>query len=180
MVYETIFQSTLPAGEATTFSSGLPQIKQFQSTLPAGEATWLFLGRRRSRRDFNPRFPRGKRRRPPPTRPTPHTISIHASRGGSDACILPHHGRHFHFNPRFPRGKRPLLHFPFLLPPPISIHASRGGSDERRFSYFSFHRISIHASRGGSDGNHQLQGRCCRLYFNPRFPRGKRQSLSIR
>ncbi len=79
-----IFQSTLPAGEATALDPYLEQIAKisihasrggsdiarknsfttsarFQSTLPAGEATHGLWAARSSARHFNPRFPRGKR-----------------------------------------------------------------------------------------------------------------------
>ncbi len=106
---------------------------------------------RRRKRNFNPRFPRGKR--------------LHDFPAGG-------HGEDF--NPRFPRGKRlynccihsTLSAFQSTLPAGeatgffdmillhrlISIHASRGGSDLhplRRAMIVTC--ISIHASRGGSD-----------------------------
>ena len=56
------------------------------------------------------------------------TISIHASRGGSDFSILAKITAFF-----------------------ISIHASRGGSDALSNASLSDRAISIHASRGGSD-----------------------------
>ena len=191
------FQSTLPAGEATfefftcwvivaisihASRGGSDREADrngsdvgFQSTLPAGEAT--LRGRpagQKSRHNFNPRFPRGKRqKRSGPLTGVPAFqstlpageatadeisksialyISIHASRGGSDDCLD-------------------------LLPnvPDISIHASRGGSDPGTGSSGSSSRfqstlpageatngditssvaadISIHASRGGSDSD---------------------------
>ena len=55
------FQSTLPAGEATTRVYHYFIKARFQSTLPAGEATFVLAT----------------------TVPVAH-ISIHASRGGSD------------------------------------------------------------------------------------------------
>ena len=57
------FQSTLPAREATpSFRTFLPVVSIFQSTLPAREATSLFFTVKSFYQDFNPRFPRGKRR----------------------------------------------------------------------------------------------------------------------
>ena len=123
--------------------------------------------------NFNPRFPRGKRRRTaspkcggkgfqstlPAGEATAklreHTdrlaISIHASRGGSDGLAEV-----------FTEMRRA-----------ISIHASRGGSDQHRRHYRLRFGISIHASRGGSDVGHD--GGNARIHnFNPRFPRGKR------
>ena len=100
------------------------------------------------------------------------------------------------FNPRFPRGKRHHCQV-YQLRKLISIHASRGGSDEMQNDAIKADIISIHASRGGSDhAQAHYQGRTpfqstlpageatlyriqalrARRYFNPRFPRGKRQS----
>ena len=57
------------------------------------------------------------------------TISIHASRGGSDPVDAVFFNRHL-----------------------ISIHASRGGSDKHlEETGAKDETISIHASRGGSD-----------------------------
>ena len=149
--------------------------KLFQSTLPAREATSVARDCKGSVH-FNPRFPRGKR---PPHQhqyrcDTP--ISIHASREGSDGkgfefihglaifqstlpareatrTVTPSETRIVHFNPRFPRGKRlgkALLHAAENI---ISIHASREGSDRNLLSLtFAY------------------------AHFNPRFPRGKRLS----
>ncbi len=60
--------------------------KEFQSTLPAGEATWHKVIFRIIKDDFNPRFPRGKRLLFVFEFSGFFSISIHASRGGSD-CI---------------------------------------------------------------------------------------------
>ena len=56
----------------------------FQSTLPAGEATTERERVADDRKNFNPRFPRGKR---------PSKASDRERKNN--------------FNPRFPRGKRP-------------------------------------------------------------------------
>ena len=235
------FQSTLPAGEATRhFLSSIHPLV-FQSTLPAGEATLSHGQDRQRQHNFNPRFPRGKRRAAGNAFDSACAISIHASRGGSDLALPAFSMSSGNFNPRFPRGKRPadklrsqLIHgFQSTLPageataqvsarssaPRISIHASRGGSDllkidflpadidfnprfprgkrlcsseesiiisyfnprfprgkrqDGKFEYAVVPSISIHASRGGSD----IDIHCIsagRIDFNPRFPRGKRQ-----
>ena len=81
-----------------------------------------------------------------------------------------------YFNPRFPRGKR--LHKPVLCSGvcPISIHASREGSDASPdFVWQLSSRISIHASREGSDVPFTVNS-LLPADFNPRFPRGKRQT----
>ena len=166
------FQSTLPAGEATTRVYHYFIKARFQSTLPAGEATVLSTT----------------------ILPVSH-ISIHASRGGSDLCLGYNRSCCPYFNPRFPRGKR-LSHVCIcnLLPnfnprfPRGKRQCANGGSDSRKHFNPRFPRgkrppralcnmgrlyISIHASRGGSD----LLDRCrpgLQNHFNPRFPRGKR------
>ncbi len=79
--------------------------------------------------NFNPRFPRGKRHENPGKQHQSASISIHASRGGSDRSYF----RQLH------------------RPAGISIHASRGGSDKGLIDLAYRSGISIHASRGGSD-----------------------------
>ena len=166
------FQSTLPAGEATNLRYFLKQVFQisihasrggsdiflsivprrpiFQSTLPAGEATLLMREIWPTYAYFNPRFPWGKRQRKDAALFVWGCISIHASRGGSDASNHSKSNRKYisihasrggsdvpistirtaitNFNPRFPRGKRHsrMAGLQFIS---ISIHASRGGSD---------------------------------------------------
>ena len=62
-------------------------MKAFQSTLPAGEATSENIGPLWAKSNFNPRFPRGKRQRNRFDRDALTYISIHASRGGSDNLL---------------------------------------------------------------------------------------------
>ncbi len=102
---------------------------RFQSTLPVGEATAI------SRRalcqvTISIHASRGGSDRERSVRDaTRGAISIHASRGGSD------------------RDDRHRVQVPVI----ISIHASRGGSDVYKSIIIRKHSISIHASRGGSD-----------------------------
>ena len=101
-----LFQSTLPAREATKTIAGIGSTAVFQSTLPAREATEADSAVLLPGRNFNPRFPRGKRphclltvmlllkfqstlpAREATSRPSGGAfllvISIHASREGSD------------------------------------------------------------------------------------------------
>ena len=81
---DRLFQSTLPAGEATPSFTNSRRRAIFQSTLPAGEATNGNRFYQVTLYNFNPRFPRGKR-------------------PGHDSCRR-HQAEYF--NPRFPRGKR--------------------------------------------------------------------------
>ena len=129
-------------------------------------------------------------------------ISIHASRGGSDAA-----GKHWiiwrqKFQSTLPAGEATYAVKFYSCVHGISIHASRGGSDVHHGKVRWETVISIHASRGGSDpviasrrvGALQFQSTlpageatsaapsyCPGWWnFNPRFPRGKRPSLSSR
>ena len=130
------FQSTLPAGEATSRAgtgnirhrisihasrggsdrSSLLQnlyLRKFQSTLPAGEATAKFLLWARDILTFQSTLPAGEATRYIHYQKCYQPISIHASRGGSDKSALCRPTGRQYFNPRFPRGKR--LCFPSLL-----------------------------------------------------------------
>ena len=82
-----------------------------------------------TQRDFNPRFPWGKRRRASPSSTAPATFQSTLPVGEATGIRPRLHRGTKYFNPRFPWGKRPLaaLVNAFLLG--ISIHASRGGSD---------------------------------------------------
>ena len=108
----------------------------------------------------------------------PGHISIHAPRGGSDACNNRIFGDHVHFNPRSPWGERlqsiekmqEAFKFQSTLPVGgatfnagelipflcISIHAPRGGSDNLVGRFRNNRLISIHAPRGGSDNGNQI------------------------
>ena len=170
-----IFQSTLPVGGETDYSTSCLPSAQFQSTLPVGGATAEYV--------FDQ---------------MPVDISIHAPRGGSDIfwAMLVLSVRHF--NPRSPWGERPCISDGYAGRRLISIHAPRGGSDRTSwiFTILSSHfnprspwgerrprwtvssvrqrfqstlpvggatvgdnilkpdaDISIHAPRGGSDGD---------------------------
>ena len=103
-----LFQSTLPAGGATSILTlVLTSPFLFQSTLPAGGATKYRWYQRPGQRHFNPRSPRGERlftlreianaeifqstlpaggatRNAQINTITESLISIHAPRGGSD------------------------------------------------------------------------------------------------
>ena len=149
-------------------------------------------------KNFNPRFPRGKRRGRLMADYFFKGISIHASRGGSDATISNASGlpirfqstlpageatlsaaawaaTRTYFNPRFPRGKRLNPWDTPLRLYHISIHASRGGSDLISYSSsiaskkFQSTLPAGEATTSFSDYANQPQD------FNPRFPRGKRR-----
>ena len=100
------FNPRFPRGKRRVAYKQIDGEWKFQSTLPAGEATYA-----KDSPDGN------------------YTISIHASRGGSDSMSGLMAARNRYFNPRFPRGKRHVLAVDLIDSSIISIHASRGGSD---------------------------------------------------
>ena len=168
-----LFQSTLPAGEATSqpstrrtyssyFNPRFPRGKrrlagglianhqQFQSTLPAGEATTFLL------------WPRVRR-----------NISIHASRGGSDKMICAIRDGVPHFNPRFPRGKRRRLGGAVGQ---IAQFQSTLPAGEATYSSCPFTAVNTFQSTlpAGEATSAASPIWAQMSYFNPRFPRGKR------
>ena len=95
----------------------------FQSTLPAGEATQRCY-RRRIDRNFNPRFPRGKRRDKKEAYLDAYKFQSTPPAGEATSAAKSDDGVDYNFNPRFPRGKRlydegkklELLQFQSTLP----------------------------------------------------------------
>ena len=171
---ESRFQSTLPAREATEHAVNTDNLAVlFQSTLPAREATKVCILMHNLKGNFNPRFPRGKRRQQAQSRFPADNFNPRFPRGKRHQLTdilrgrrdfnprFPRGKRPQHpvlpgmppdFNPRFPRGKRPVVPFRLLLRHLISIHASREGSDLAAAGARGiFADISIHASREGSD-----------------------------
>ena len=180
---DLLFQSTLPAREATSGKiqkalTGLISIhasREGSDTrkrvyTPKSTGISIHASREGSdinyiencirKRNFNPRFPRGKRRFMFGLLTTLSAISIHASREGSDK-IAPRKGADIiYFNPRFPRGKRHAFSAEELPEELISIHASREGSDKSRPEVHLPRNISIHASREGSDPATTIKSAC--------------------
>ena len=101
-----IFQSTLPARGATTFTRWGCFWRIFQSTLPARGATFSRSARTCSLRYFNPRSPHGERQHDAKCQPPPkghfNPRSPHGERHWTDEC--PHNCQDF--NPRSPHGER--------------------------------------------------------------------------
>ena len=146
------FQSTLPVGEATRRVCLCGKVGHISIHASRGGSD-LFAGWILSRRkNFNPRFPWGKRpvasayvaksgifqstlpvgeaTYSPVGYSADGRISIHASRGGSDPGPRQCNGPDGYFNPRFPWGKRHGQLYTDSRDVAISIHASRGGSDD--------------------------------------------------
>ena len=168
-----LFQSTLPAREATEKQAAKAPKKEISIhasregsddgvTVLTAKASQISihasregsdraqLGALWALRNFNPRFPRGKR--PSGGRICTDFGIFQSTLPAREATYYGSDGvRHRH----------------------ISIHASREGSDPEEAAPFPLEIISIHASREGSDIRITS---FCRLtfYFNPRFPRGKR------
>ena len=132
----------------------LDDAKEFQSTLPARGATILYYWAQGLSRDFNPRSPRGERRRRRGGRSPPKGISIHAPREGSDHCHNMDKSGMGHFNPRSPRGERRLhRHTVFIMVPFQSTLPARGATVIAIFDWL------------------------LDLDFNPRSPRGERHCI---
>ena len=175
--------------------SGLHRL--FQSTLPAGEAT--------RHTSFNMPCPmtisihasRGGSDKVQFSSWQLSAISIHASRGGSDESKSNANDGFDIFQSTLPAGEATKDLINWVATRMISIHASRGGSDDMIVAPGMLTiPISIHASRGGSDVVVIMPStvvwkfqstlpageatRTCftlpitRTDFNPRFPRGKR------
>ena len=144
------FNPRFPWGKRPNTAPPCGSMETFQSTLPVGEATAALFHKYAGR-----------------------TISIHASRGGSDVIpslmllrtlvfqsTLPvgeatndnsTRGSSKAFQSTLPVGEATLFARLQLSARGISIHASRGGSDQWNVHIKNSNRISIHASRGGSD-----------------------------
>ena len=125
--------------------------------------------------DFNPRSPRGERRRCMCAPERRNFISIHAPRGGSDGPVLLSPSYHRYFNPRSPRGERRRK--PKQQAGTKVYFNPRSPRGERRPANALSQRIyviSIHAPRGGSDAVQPLQAGVHTANFNPRSPRGER------
>ena len=150
MFFTRHFNPRFPRGKRLLQGGHASVNNGFQSTLPAGEATSRLLMQICTTSYFNPRFPRGKRRSMPLITPISSTHTPRVPRGKRRLYTAVSAGSR-HFNPRFPRGKRPstlqaslsILEFQSTLPAGEATHIQ---APETRLDV-----ISIHASRGGSD-----------------------------
>ena len=127
------FNPRFPRGKRPGMRVGEMLQLLFQSTLPAGEATVEVM------KDLDAL-----------------TISIHASRGGSDSSADIDAPMTNNFNPRFPRGKRPSYPSGFCF---VILFQSTLPAGEATLAYEFIKtesNISIHASRGGSDSTVKL------------------------
>ena len=153
----TIFQSTPPARGATACSTPMP--------IPGGY--------------FNPRPPRGGRRRLSAScHRSPLFQSTPPARGATAILVDGGYYRK-NFNPRPPRGGRRVRRLVDASDGVISIHAPREGGDPGRTVCGNQAVISIHAPREGGDPP-DTQHPDGSQDFNPRPPRGGRPiTLSI-
>ena len=127
---------------------------------------------------FNPRSPRGERRRGILGKRQKKDISIHAPREGSDNWIINKCTNVRDFNPRSPRGERPENsynhNFTNLFQSTLPARGATGSHCRRCRT----RQISIHAPREGSDAWHSVCSKHGR-HFNPRSPRGERRGGDI-
>ena len=148
---------------------------QFQSTLPAREATMGVSAIRPGIPDFNPRFPQGKRRSSLAV--LKRSAIFQSTLPAREATMLHQELNQIlsYFNPRFPQGKRRTLQSYRRQATGISIHASRKGSDQesilRQIAWIVFQSTLPAREATRKAYSDRLHG----LYFNPRFPQGKRQ-----
>ena len=175
---QPIFQSTLPAGGATSDQLRRDYWREISIHAPRGGSDYIAIQADGvGYRKISIHAPRGGSdggmEQPKKLKAK---ISIHAPRGGSDHrfrlcrwCMhpvfqstLPAGGATGiilvlqpvtrYFNPRSPRGERPFLKQLQTDGTIISIHAPRGGSDPPiKYILTACPTISIHAPRGGSD-----------------------------
>ena len=147
---DAVFQSTLPAGEATLSAYLLPSLQRISIHASRGGSDAIHLVKRSSITNFNPRFPRGKRpvRRRlfpsvvgfqstlPAGEATPSTSIKVATMGfqstlpaGEATQLRCIQYRYLRFQSTLPAGEATSGDPSATFPPQISIHASRGGSD---------------------------------------------------
>ena len=175
---------------------------KFQSTPSARRATCWICSHREHHYNFNPRPPRGERRRRSRGFSAASKFqSTPSARRATTSLAKLKAEQYTNFNPRPPRGERPrLVRLPrsgisvFQSTPSarratvddqqvalvrvISIHALREESDGRRVVFApGYYMISIHALREESDFSMVpiLTGS---TNFNPRPPRGERRAGS--
>ena len=173
-----LFQSTLPAGGATTTSHNREEKKEFQSTLPAGGAT-VVLVLECVRPKFQSTLPAGGATWFRGHLVFADYISIHAPRGGSDVVGAGIGLATADFNPRSPWGERPILkHNHLLLSNDFNPRSPWGERLVKALIDSQKTDISIHAPRGGSDGFPEKRD-CKALYFNPRSPWGERHKTYL-
>ena len=129
--------------------------------------------KRKWKRDFNPRSPRGGATCRAGLGSKSMGISIHAPHEGERRWGRQHHRSGAYFNPRSPRGGATVEYFGDGAPVVgISIHAPHEGERPAKERY---RRIIITFQSTlptrGSDAPHSRVLRC-QYYFNPRSPRG--------
>ena len=151
----------------------------FQSTPPARGATYHGGSPHAAHHDFNPRPPRGGRRKTEIGAQTLYVISIHAPREGGDTTTE-HHGTNSGISIHAPREGGDVKHFfgisgHFV----ISIHAPREGGDAVAPSLPSPSKRPFQSTppARGATSLHLLTPRVA-TDFNPRPPRGGRLAVS--
>ena len=149
------FQPTPPSREATEMPAKHLEDFLFQPTPPSREATETVHGAYTMQNDFNPRLPRGRRRRlrilcrtgfqfqpTPPSREATRVPSKRSSSGSPN------------FNPRLPRGRRLIRRI------------------KTRYTITDFNPRLPRGRR-----QQQVLQAHSRQNFNPRLPRGRRRHM---
>ena len=163
--------------DATAFIS-LLLIALFQSTCPARGTTSCRCSRSFTRRDFNPRAPRGARLEAVKDIERKAWISIHVPREGHDDSVRPSRSHRCAFQSTCP-ARGTTRHFSLRCTPAEfqSTCPARGttvSQQERGLPQ----AISIHVPREG----HDRRGRDvpgAQPHFNPRAPRGARLQKDV-
>ena len=152
-----IFQSTLPAGEATQLSLSFYPISSISIHASRGGSD---RPRRRPLRqelyNFNPRFPRGKRQARRNLSEGLDKFQSTLPAGEATKYLFIFEASHQYFNPRFPRGKRRSINRVYDINAEFQSTLPAGEATSRTNTW-----------------------RSSRQYFNPRFPRGKRRQRSF-
>ena len=147
----------------------------FQSTLPAGGATTGSRCGALTASDFNPRSPRGERQGMDDSFYCAKLFQSTLPAGGATTPKIMRGGIRLYFNPRSPRGERLNLTNKQAKVLDISIHAPRGGSD-RTCGQNSPRCLPFQSTlpAGGATRNWQA-AEAQANNFNPRSPRGERR-----
>ena len=127
---------------------------------------------------FNPRPPRGERRRFVSTLPSGCKFQSTPSARRATSSGLLVSGVHLYFNPRPPRGERLTREYYYSGREQFQSTPSARRATRNTQKRGGMEKISIHALREESDKKCESVCNCC-ADFNPRPPRGERLDAVI-